>query len=117
MGVTRCPFFHCTNVKKHGLQNGKQRYYCATCCMSWSSKNRPGRKLQKLWDQYAFDGRTAKSLAKEYKVSTGTIRDQLSAYRPPQIIQKPRRVAVIMDVTYFGDWGLLVVIDPYADTK
>jgi hypothetical protein len=22
-----------------------------------------------------------------------------------------------MDVTYFGDWGLMVVIDPYADTR
>lgn len=115
MRAIRCPYSYCTNVKKSGRKNGKQAYFCKTCCRSWTNKNRPNRKLKKLWNQYAFDGRTVKSLAKEYKVSIGNIRDQLSAYRPPQIIQKPRRVAVIMDVTYFGNWGLLVVIDPYAD--
>jgi len=36
---------------------------------------------------------------------------------PPQIIQKPRTVAVIMDATYFDNWGLLVVIDPYPNTS
>jgi hypothetical protein len=111
-----CPFFNCTNVIKHGLQKGKQRYRCNTCCHTWTSKPRPVRKLTKLWHQYAFDGRTVSSLVKEYAVSPGRIRAQLKAYTPPQIAQKPRTVAVIMDVTYFGGWGILVVIDPYAQT-
>lgn len=116
MGAKRCPFFHCTNVRKHGLQNGRQRYYCAACRISWSGKCRPGRKRQTLWGQYAYDGRTVKSLTKEHKKSPGCIRAQLETYRPPQIIQRPRVVAVIMDVTYFDGWGMLVAIDPYADT-
>lgn len=112
-----CPFFNCINVKKHGIQSGRQRYYCHNCKISWSSKSRPGRKLKILWEQYAFDGRTVNSLAKEYKKSTGCIRSQLNTYTPPRITQKPRTVAVIMNVTYFGDQGLLVVIDPYANTE
>ena len=111
-----CPFFNCTNVTKHGKQNGRQRYRCRTCKRSWTNKSRPIRKLKKLWSQYAFDGRNVKDLAKEHKVSSGYIRTQLNTYVPPQIIHKPRIVAVIMDVTYFDGWGLIVAIDPYAKT-
>lgn len=111
-----CPYCYCINVKKNGVRNGLQRYVCRDCRSSWKSKDRPRRKLAILWNQYAFDGRTVSSLAKEYQKSTGYIRTQLKAYVPPRIVQKPRTVAVIMDVTYFADWGLLVVIDPYAIT-
>lgn len=114
MRATRCPYLYCTNVKKSGRRNGKQTYFCNTCKRSWTSKPRPTRKLTLLWGQYAHDGRTVKSLAKEYKTSRGHIRAQLHTYTPPGIVQKPRTVAVIMDVTYFGSWGILVVIDPRA---
>jgi len=117
MGATRCPYSYCTNVKKNGSKGGKQRYYCHGCNTSWTSKPRPQKLRDTLWSQYASDGRTVNSLAKEYQKSIGRIRSQLNAYTPPRIVQKPRTVAVIMDVTYFGDWGLLVVIDPYARTE
>lgn len=116
MRAIRCPYLYCINVKKSGRKNGKQCYFCNTCNRSWTNSQRPIRKLKKLWCQYAYDGRTVKSLAKEYKVSPGCIRTQLSAYIPSRIIQKPRTVAVIMDVTYFDGWGLMVAIDPYAKT-
>ena len=117
MRATRCPYSYCTNVTKNGVRNGLQRYYCKDCKASWHSKSRPGRKQQKLWSQYAFDGRTVNSLAREYQKSTGCIRAQLNKYTPSRIVQKPRTVAVIMDVTYFGDFGLLVVIAPNALTE
>jgi hypothetical protein len=114
MGAKRCPFFNCINVKKNGIRRGKQRYLCQICGLSWTSKDRPAKQRSKIWNQYAFDGRSVRDLARQYKKSPGWVRAQLGAYIPPRIIQKPRTVAVIMDVTYFGDWGLLVVIDPYA---
>ena len=117
MRATRCPYSYCTNVKKNGSKGGKQRYYRHGRHTSWTSKPRPRKLRDKLWSQYAFDGRTVNSLAKEHKKSTGYIRAQLNGYAPPRIVQKPRTVAVIMDVTYFGDWGLLVVVDPYADAS
>ncbi|HQT82496.1 MAG TPA: hypothetical protein PLQ34_10055 [Ferrovaceae bacterium] len=115
MRAKRCPYFYCTNVKKIGARNGRQRYYCHDCDKSWANKTRPIRRLNCLWDQYAFEGRTVKSLAREYKKSCGYICAQLGTYTPPKIIQKPRTVALIMDVTYFNDWGIMVVIDPYAN--
>lgn len=110
-----CPFFNCINVNKYGLQNGKQRYFCNTCKRSWTSQRRPKRFVDNLWEQYAFEGRTVKTLAKEHKKSCGYIRSQLCQYRPPKIAQKPRIVSIIMDVTYFDGWGLFVAIDPYAN--
>ncbi|QQS20187.1 hypothetical protein IPL85_01910 [Candidatus Saccharibacteria bacterium] len=112
-----CPFFNCTNVTKHGLQNGRQRYRCVACSRTWTSIRRPGRRLNVLWHKYAFDGRSVRSLACEYKASEGSIRSRLHAYTPTLITQVPRTVAVIIDVTYFGSWGILVVIDPYAKQK
>lgn len=117
MRATRCPYFNCTNVNKNGVRNGLQRYVCRDCHAFWSSKSRPGRELENLWEQYAFDGRSVKSLAKQYKKSKGFIHTRLGAYIPPRIVQKPRTVAVIMDATYFDGWGMLVVIDPYADVS
>ncbi len=117
MRAIRCPYSYCTNVKKSGRKNGKQSYFCHDCGTSWTSKNRPTRKRGKLWEQYAFDGRSVSSLAKEHKKSTGCIRARLAEYVPLAIIQKPRVVAIIMDATYFDGWGLLVVIDPYAHTS
>lgn len=114
MRAKRCPYFHCTNVKRIGARNGRQRHYCHDCRRSWTAAARPKRKIDRLWEQYAFDGRTVKSLAKQYQKSVGCIRTQLDAFVPPRIIQRPRTAAVIMDVTYFDGWGILVVIDPYA---
>jgi len=117
MRAIRCPYLYCINVKKSGRKNGKQCYFCHDCRASWTNKNRPSRKLNKLWEQYAFDGRTVKKLARDYQKSTGYIHSQLATYVPPRITQKPRRVALVMDATYFDGWGLLVVIDPYADAS
>lgn len=117
MRAKRCPFFHCTNVKRNGIRGRKQRYLCRTCGLSWIGKDRPTKQRNKLWDQYVFDGRSVSSLAKEYNKSPGWVRAQLQAYTPPRITQKPRTVALIMDVTYFGSWGILVAIDPYAKQK
>lgn len=117
MRAKRCPYFYCINVKKIGARNGRQRYYCHDCRRSWTAEARPKRMVDCLWRKYAFEGRTVGSLATEYRKSVGCIRTQLDAYTPPPIIQKPRTVALIMDVTYFDGWGMLVVIDPYANAR
>lgn len=117
MTRTRCPYFNCTNtnVKKNGRRNGVQRYVCLHCGGTWQSKRRPDRFVASLWRSYAWEGQTVNTLAKRHELSPGTIRTLLGEYTPTPLIHRPRTVAVIMDATYFGDWGILVVIDPYAD--
>lgn len=117
MRAKRCPYFHCINVTRNGVRNGLQRYFCRDCRLSWSSRKRPGRQLEILWKEYAFDGLAVKAVAKRHGKSKGFIHAKLNTYTPAPITQKPRTVAVIMDATYFDGWGILVVIDPYADTE
>ena len=109
-----CPFCYCTNVIKHGLRHGRQRYLCRDCATSWSGQTRGERLLKKLWREYAFDGLKVEKLAKSYHKSPNKIRAMLHSYNPSPPIDRPRPVVVVMDVTYFGSWGILVAIDPYA---
>lgn len=109
-----CPFCYCINVTKHGVYHGKQRYECQDCFTTWSGSTRPQRFQRRLWHDYAFEGRTVAWLAGHYGRGRTFIADQLAAYDPGDVLQRPRPVVVIMDVTYFGAWGMLVVIDPYA---
>ncbi len=110
-----CPLCYCTNVNKHGLNRGRQRYQCQGCESTWMGTLRPQRFRNKLWRQYAFEGRSVAWLANHYDKSPGFIAKQLALYEAYDAIPRARKVTVVMDVTYFGSWGVLVVIDPYAN--
>lgn len=55
-------------------------------------------------------------LAAAHGRSDEWVRSKLARYTAPRPVHCPRVVVVIMDVTYFGPWGVLVVIDPHAKT-
>lgn len=60
--------------------------------------------------------RTVAQLAVLYGRSDEWVRTKLAQYQPALPIQRPRPVTVVLDVTYFGSWGVLVAIDPNANT-
>jgi hypothetical protein len=111
-----CPLCYCTNVNKHGTRRGRQRYQCQGCEATWTGSTRPQRFRNKLWKQYAFEGRSLAWLAKHYGKDDRCIRRELDAYEAFDAIPRTRKVTIVMDVTYFGSWGVLAVIDPYAKT-
>lgn len=115
MAQRSCPYCYCTNVTRHGTNRGRQRYQCVGCNTTWTNITRPQRFRSKLWRQYAFEGRSVAWLAARYHKSPNTIRRQLDRYEAYDAIPRARKVTVIMDVTYLGSWGVLVVIDPYAN--
>ncbi len=114
MAHKNCPHCYCTNVNKHGVRNGKQRYQCRDCMTCWTSLSRPERLQARIWQDYVFELRTVAQLRKLHHKGANFIRHALVSYQPPIEIDKPRPVTIIMDVTYFSNWGMLVVIDPYA---
>lgn len=115
MRAIRCPYLYCNNVKRNGTRNGRQRYLCHDCQATWTNPTRPIRFRNKLWREYAFEGRKVAWLAKHYHKSLKFIRRELDLYGAYDALPRARKVTVIMDVTYFGSWGILVVIDPYAN--
>lgn len=98
----------------YGKRLGKQRYRCHGCLKTWTSKPRPQRLTSRIWHTYVYDMRTVAQLAANYGRSDEWVRTKLAAYQPSLPIQRPRPVTIVMDVTYFGSWGVLVVIDPNA---
>lgn len=115
MAYRNCPYCNCTNVIKRGKRNNKQRYSCANCRTGWTSLNRPEKLQANIWHDYAQESRTVTQLCQKYNKGRSYIQQALEYYYPPIEIDAPRPVTIIMDVTYFGAWGVLVVIDPYAD--
>jgi hypothetical protein len=116
MANKSCPQFHCTNVIKNGVWHGRQRYLCRDCGCSWQNTTRPQRFSNRLWKEYAFELRTLKQLVKQYGKSRKWIQSQLNAYEAAELPMRSRPVTIIMDVTYFSSWGVLVALDPYAKT-
>lgn len=114
MAHRSCPHCYCTNVNKHGARNGRQRYQCRDCMTGWTSLSRPERLQARIWHDYAFECRTVAQLRWIHHKGRVFIKDAIANYQPPIEIDKPRPVTIIMDATYFGSWGMLVVIDPYA---
>lgn len=116
MALQHCPQFNCTNVIKNGVWRGRQRYLCRDCGCCWQNSTRPERFNNRLWHEYAFERRTVSQLMTQYSRSRKWIQAQLKAYEPGTLPIRSRRVTIIMDVTYFGSYGVLVALDPYADT-
>ncbi len=117
MAIKSCPQFNCTNVIKNGVWRGRQRYLCRDCGCCWQNSTRPQRLSSRLWKEYAYERRTILQLMKQYGRSRKWIQAQLKAYEAPEIPMRSRPVTIIMDVTYFGSWGVLVALDPYANTS
>lgn len=61
--------------------------------------------------------RTIAQLARQHGRSDEWIRSHLARHEVPLPPQYPRPVCIVMDVTYFGSWGVLVVIDPNARSE
>jgi hypothetical protein len=53
---------------------------------------------------------------KQYGHGRKWIESRLDAYEVAELPMRSRPVTIIMDVTYFSSWGVLVALDPYANT-
>lgn len=109
-----CPYCYCINVNKHGETHGRQRYQCQDCYTTWSNISRKQKYTKKLWHEYTIDGSSVAVLAKRYRTSSASMRRLIGSYEAPGWLSRPRPVTVIMDVTYFKGFGVLVAYDPYA---
>lgn len=114
MANKSCPQFHCTNVIRHGVWHGRQRYLCKDCGCCWQNSTRPERFVSRLWKEYAFERRTVAQLMEQYGHGRKWVETRLNAHEAGDIPMRSRPVTIIMDVTYFGSWGVLVALDPYA---
>jgi len=117
MNSRRCPRCHCNRVIRHGKQCGQQRYYCKDCHCSFKNKPRIPKVHSAIIYHYAVDDMKVRGVAKLFGLHPNTIRNIIHQFVAEPVMQKPRLVSVIMDTTYFKEYGLLLAIDPNADLK
>ena len=98
---------------KKGKRNGIVRYFCGECGRSFSSKRRPGKFVESLWQEHAFRRQTVADLVFRKKKSKNTIRKILSTFIPEKKTHRPRSIVLVADATFFGRGsGILVGKDP-----
>lgn len=115
MATRRCPTCNCNNTIRFGKAGLKQRYRCKKCGTTWMSKNRTTRTTSAIWKAFVFKKLPIGTIAKQFKLSSRTIRNHLNAHIEPGIIHSPRPVVIVADATYFGrSDGKLAVIDPHS---
>jgi len=87
-------------------------YKCKSCGHVFQNKTR--RKIvstNKLWKQYCFWKQTYQQLSDRYKLSVRTIQKRLDQYVFSPKLHSPREVILLIDTTYFSDFGLMVFKD------
>lgn len=119
MNSKNCPYCDCsTEIVKIGLTSAKrQRYLCKACHKSWTNKSRNNRLSDKIWYDFVWNNMPVRTLAKIYQKHPNTIRTILHAYKPEPLdlnsLSKEKKQAIttiVMDTTYFGRAGGVVVI-------
>lgn len=98
-----------------GVVSGVQRFLCRSCGRSFRNARRPARLKAALWDDFVYQRKTTRLLAKERKRSVNWIRHKLRAYQLPRIHITPCPIVAVIDCVFFGRVsGYLVVRDPHS---
>lgn len=102
-------------TKKNGKFRGIQRYKSLICDTQFSSKRRPKKLHQVIFNEYFEHKQTLKQISDKYQRSIPWIRKLIFEYEPPYHTYHPRAVTVIADATFFGKkrdkFGVLVFKD------
>jgi transcription elongation factor Elf1 len=118
MNKRACPHCHCSKTVKYGKQHSHQRYLCKDCRKTFSTAPRPCKRNTNIQSDFMDHKQSVKLLAVKYQLHPNTIRQIVHQITVQPIVQQPRPVSVIMDVTYWGrSSGLLAVIDPNATAQ
>ncbi|MDD4151779.1 MAG: transposase [Candidatus Gracilibacteria bacterium] len=101
-----------TEIKKDGFMRGKQRYKCKCCGYVFQNKTRSKNiEIKQIWNDYCFGKQTYAQLSEKYGESIKTIQKILDSFEFIPPIIKPREIILLMDTTYFGDFGIMVFKD------
>jgi hypothetical protein len=97
-------------VSKYGVQNGVQRFKCASCGKVFQGGGRVDPII--LWQEYTVGKQTYHQLATKYDCSIRTIQRKLDTVKTQKESTYTSVANVLMDTTYFGrKLGVMVFKD------
>lgn len=107
--IKKCPKCGKNNVKKWGKRRNIQRYFCSNCHHSFSSKRRVSS--EKLKKDYSSGKQTQQQIADSLGKSRKWVNNQLkkeTVYSGKNTSIQPQKIVLIVDTTYFSQFGLMV---------
>lgn len=83
-------------------------YRCRTCGYQFQAYKKCCRIKYKIWKDYVHNRKTYKLLAQETKRSIPSIQKILDSCEPKKIFLDPGKTVLIIDTTYFKEFGVMV---------
>lgn len=111
MNKKKCIF--CTNTAciRKGFQNGHQRWYCKTCKKKFQANKKALPSKEELFCLYVFNKQTLVELHERYHMKTTTFQKLFDEIVLPVKQHNPRPIHLVVDTTFFGDFGVIVFRD------
>jgi hypothetical protein len=111
MNRKQCPFCGSVSCVRKGFQEGHQRWKCKSCLKKFQANKTTPPSKEELFCLYVFNKQTLQEIGDEYHLRTKDVQRLLDAVVIPQKVHHPRPVALCVDTTFFGSFGVVVFRD------
>lgn len=111
MNAKHCPFCGSQKCVRKGKRNGHQRWQCKACTKKFQANRKAPPQKEELFCLYAFNKQTLAELSRTYGKKTRRIQEWIDACPLPKKYHDPRPIALAVDTTFFGDFGVCVFRD------
>jgi hypothetical protein len=97
---------------KKGNSGSDQRYLCKECERRFRLVTVKKKKdKEEIVHAYIFGKQTYRELEEVYGYTKNTLEKYIQEHVPKEKIHTPRQIILVVDATFFGDWGVLVFRD------
>lgn len=111
MNNKKCPFCSSENCIRKGLQMGHQRWQCRDCNKKFQANKKVLPSKEELFCLYVFNKQSLNELAQEYHMRRDFFQEMFDAVSFKEKIHSPRPIALCVDTTFFGEFGVVVFRD------
>jgi hypothetical protein len=111
MNQKTCPFCGSHECIRKGLQDGHQRWQCKRCSKKFQANKKASPNIEELFCLYVFNKQTLNELKDEYGIRTKDLQKKFDEIVLPTKVHNPRSLALSVDTTFFGEFGVTVFRD------
>ena len=111
MNRKKCPYCGSIACIRKGVQQGHQRWKCRECNKKFQANKRVLPTKEELFCLYIFNKQTLTEIQDEYGVRTKDLQQLFDTIIVPEKKHTPRPVSLVVDATFFGDFGVIVFRD------
>ena len=111
MNRKQCPFCGSVSCIRKGFQEGHQRWKCKQCSKKFQANKTAPPSKEELFCLYVFNKQTLAEIGSEYGLRTKEVQQYIDDILLPEKKHDPRSVALCVDATFFGSFGVIVFRD------